>query len=194
MEGYSKGQLPGVVARVVDEVGLSEADFPDLALRIVLSGAVTPQAGGGGPNPIPNISEWFLLNPGVSGGVRFSFNALNPLALVQAVLLSSSGSISIVFYISLILALFSAFGATITRDQAALFIALKQLEREGRARNVSAVAGRMTILLERQFSIKSVDEVVNQLRGIGVIFSADGSNGAEIVCEEESVFLLQQGA
>jgi hypothetical protein len=193
MEGFSKHELPSVVARAVTGAGLDLMHFPDLALRIINGGAVTPRGSGEDSDSIRSVSEWVLLNPGASGGIRVSRNALNPIALVQALLLSSSASVSVSVFISALLAIFAAFGAAITRDQAALLVALKRLEAEGRARTVVAVAGKMTILVDRPISTKATIEIVEELRRIGVQFRSNGDDGGEIVCEEKSVFLGSQG-
>lgn len=193
MDGFSKHELPSVVARAVTGAGLDLRDFPDLALRILSGGAVTPRGSGEDSDSIRSVSEWVLFNPRASGGIRISRNALNPIALVQALLLSSSASVSVSVCISALLALFAAFGAAITRDQAALLVALKRLEAEGRARTVVAVAGKMTILVGRPISTKATIEIVEELRRIGVQFRSNGDDGGEIVCEEKSVFLGSQG-
>ncbi|XQA71139.1 hypothetical protein ACM9XB_06525 [Xanthomonas sacchari] len=195
MNELTKQDLTRAVAAAIEEAGLDHRDFPGLTMHVLTSGAVdlrSDSVGGRAGYPPRDVVEWIIVNPANAGGTRVSKNAINLVALAGAVIAAASDSTSVTSYVSLLLALVAAFSATINRNEAALLVALKQLEQEGGTCTPVAVAGRMTTLLERTISSADVLDVVNQLRAAGVPFQDGVDANEEIVCKEVTVFLPQR--
>lgn len=195
MNEFTKQDLPRLVAAAIQEAGFDQRDFPSLTMHVLTSGAVdlrSASVGSYAGQPRRDVSEWIIVNSENAGGTRVSKNAINLIALAGAVITAASGTTSVASCVALLLTLVAAFSATINRDEAALIVALKQLEQEGRIRTPVAVAGRMTALLERPISSVDVLNIVNQLRAVGVPFQDEADFSGEIVCKEVTVFLPQR--
>lgn len=197
MNGITKQSLPRVVRASLQQAGCSEADFPDLALRILMTRAIdlssssSEAVSGIAPK---DVSQWLVMDPRKISGTRVSGNAMNPLGVTAAVLSAASAPVSIASCIAVIVALVAACSAKITRDQAALLVALKQLEDAQKIRSTKAVALKMSKLLQREVTASEVLDVVKQLQALNVPFTWGPSPHHVIQCHESTTLLRHVGA
>jgi hypothetical protein len=196
MKSISKESLPIAVAESIKEVGCKPADFPDLALRLLMSRAIElPPAAPAGVAK-GDMMQWLIVNPGKTSGTRVARNAMNPLNVAGAVLASASAatdSVGVTSCIALVVAIAGACSATLTKDQAALLLALKRLENEQKIRSAVAVATRMSNSLGRPVSQTDALAVVAQLQGVGVPFEISPAPHHVIHCKEATTLLPYSG-
>ena len=188
MNGITKQSLPLAVQTSLRQAGCSNADFPDLALRILMSGAidVSEQVT---PAVSENYMQWIVVNQRTHGGTRVAINAMNPIGVAAAILSVALSTINLASCVSLLVFIGAACSAKITRSQAALLIALKHLERAQEICSASAVAAQVTTLLGRPTNSEDVLNIVHELRDVGVLFVVGPHPDQAIECQEATILL-----
>lgn len=162
MNGITKQSLPHAVQASLHQAGCSEADFPKLALRILMSRAIdlsehsAPAASG-------DFMQWIVVNPKTQGGARVARNAMNPIGVAAAILSVAPGAINLASCVSLLVFIGAACSAKITRSQAALLVALKHLERAQIICSASVVAAQVATILGEPKSSADVLRIIDDL-------------------------------
>ncbi|HEL4234413.1 TPA: hypothetical protein UM516_004242 [Stenotrophomonas maltophilia] len=197
MNGITKQSLPRVVRASLQQAGCTEADFPDLALGILMTRAIelSPPSSEAFTGLLPkDVSQWLVVDPNKTSGTRVSGNAMNPLGVAAAVLSAASAHVNIASCVALVVALVAACSVKITKDQAALLVALKQLGDAQKIRSAEAVSLKMSKILQSEVTSSDVLDVVKQLQALNVLFTVGPSPHHVIQCHESTTLLGHVGA
>lgn len=197
MKEITKQTLPHVVHASLLGAGCDPAEFPDLAMRILVTRAIdvseTQSTMPSGISP-KDVSQWLVLNPTKNSGTRISRNALNPLWVASAVVATAATATTVISCIVAVIAIVGACSAKITNDQAALLIALQHLKDAQQIPSAIAVALKMTTLLKRDVDALEVIHIVAQLKAINVPFTVGPVPHQVVQCHESTTFLENVGA
>lgn len=189
VNGITKQSLPFAVNDAVKSAGCSSADFPDLALRILMSGAIDVTSSSP-PVPAGRNMELLLVNPASGAGIRVAKNAMNPFVLASA-LFSAAASVAsapVTSFVVLMVNIAAACSAKLTKDQAALILALKKLQDEQKIPSALAVAKQMVIFTGFPVSEEKALAVAEDLKNVGVPFTIGPGPHSVIQCREASVY------
>lgn len=189
MNGIAKETLPFAVESALQQAGLNSGDFPGLALRL-LNGAIVLSPSEANPKvAAPRGMEWLGVNPAKNTGTRVAGNAMNPLGVAAAVLSTASAEISLASCVAAVVALAAACSSILTKDQAALLVALTRLEGAQQIPSALAVATKMTNSLGRNVDAAEAVAVAAQLQAVGVPFTVGPLPHQVIQCHEAIAIL-----
>lgn len=193
MTALTKHTLNSVVHNALLQTSLNPREFPDLALRILQSGAIEldrPEHDAKITNP--RYAEFIVVGKASKQGIITSGKNVNVFSLAT-VLLTAAAAASQSTFLSLstlLTTLLSACAVNLSPKQAAFFLASESLKNQGTIPTAQAIKKTMGEFLGNpEFSEDQMMSVIQELNELGVVISIGDSPNHIIRHNEAKVFL-----
>lgn len=187
MKKITKYNLPDLIFHALSEAKLDHKDFPNLALSILQSSAIELDTVASiAP---PNYLEMVVVGLTSGQGTRTSGRHVNIFALAGVIISAATAKPEFPSLLGLLVALLGACTITLAPEQAAFFIASKELKESNIIPTAKAVASQIGMYLnDASYSIESTITVAKQLRQIGVEVSIGELPNQIVRYTESAVF------
>lgn len=188
IETFTKHHIPVLVALCAKECGVPARLVEPLSLNILMSGSIALDSA----HPTPTIDERNIIKMMVVGevsgtGYNISKRNFNIFALAGALMASSPDDASARSFVAMLVLILGVFSVQISKDQAAVLLALKRLEQENRDPSAENVVHKVrAITFNTDFSIDDLIEIISEFRKMGV--RAREEQGL-IVCDDSVLSL-----